>query len=498
MNKETHVRKMKKRLECKWSTRKDQCILFDSKNHLASQGEFIKYQSVCPLQPPYPPESPHFLGDWMSHLMDLVSFSRLPLSSITLPGSHDSLTYDLSLTVSSDGLDEHAKISKWLRKLSIIRPNDIEEFIRLQAMTQKLNIVQQLDNGLRFIDLRISLENTDIGNKIPGWYSIHCLQSNHEVNVYLKLIRNWMDMHPKEIIVIYLSRRGSTDAIGERAYPHTPVEEKQQFWRNYVQNFEDVLFDTSISDYRTTPMVQLLERNHRLVTLASDYEEFTNNSKYAYDAKIIENIYNANCFNEEDSIQQQRDYFFNTKEQDRTKWFSLMGMNTSANDWQVKSALRQRYLPIDLFDPCAKNVNVPGNKMCPRNVLDIAQLTNYYDQISIEEAFQAHLGSDKEVNFPSAFYLDGIDYGGTLRTGTTALFGLGYEGADEEFWYARYAFVDTVIGFNLHSACKNADVTDEHKCELYKSFIDKKREEYPKQLWQESELARHNDWPSSD
>ena len=459
--------------------------------------EYVKYESTCPLQPPYPTDPPYFLGDWMSNLMAISSFAEAPLSSITLPGTHDSLSYDLSLTVSADGIDDQERISEWLRKLSLIHPNEIEEFMRLQAVTQKLDIVQQLDNGIRFIDVRIALENRDIDDKKSEWYSIHCMQSNHQVRVYLQLIRDWMDKHPQEIVVIHLSRHGDVEADGEHAYPNTPIEEKQRFWRNYLNIFGEMLFDTSISDYRTTPMAQLLEVNHRLVTFATDYEEFTSSSRYAYDAKIIQNEYNADCFDEKDVIQKQRDYFFSEKKPNNQQWFSLKGMNTSVNDWQVKSALRQRFLPIDLFDSCAKEVNIPGNKMCPRSVLDIAQLTNYYSQIPLEEAYKAHLNDKQEVNFPQAFYLDGIEYGGTLRTGTTTLFGLGHEGSDKQFWYARYAFVDTVIGFILHTVCNNVNIADIEKCQLYTANVNKKRQEHPILLWQEPEVARRDDWPST-
>jgi hypothetical protein len=418
----------------------------------------------------------------MSHLMPIAAFSTAPLSSITLPGTHNSLSYDLSLTVSKDGIDNQKKISEWLRKLSIIDPSsEIEEFMRLQAATQKLDIVEQLDNGIRFIDLRIELEsNKDIwigGKKQkqkqkPAWYSIHCLQSNYQVDHYLRLIHTWMEGHPNEFIVIYLSRRGETDAVGNEAYPNTSVEEKRYFWENYLDIFEEMLFDTSVSNYRITPMATLLERNHRVVTFVGDYDIFTNTSRFAYDAKHIENEYNADCFHEEESIVKQTEYFFRKKDPSSTRWFALKGMNTAVVDWQVESALRQRFLPIDLFDSCLEKVNIPGNKMCPRSVLDIAQLTNYYNQIPLEKAYAAHMKKDdnhkgtmQPPTFPHAFYLDAIDYEGTLRTGTKTLSGLGREGSDPSHWFTRYAFVATVIGINLHTICRNGSTIDQEICQ---------------------------------
>ncbi len=504
---DTTMENSARHLKCKWCDAKSHCTSFDEFHETASymgdDRKYIEFESMCPLQPPYPTdEVPKFLQNWMSNFMAISSFANAPLSQITLPGTHDSLSYDLSLTVSADGIDDQQRISEWLRRLSLIRPNEIEEFMRLQAMTQKLDIVQQLDNGIRFIDLRIALENRDSFDEKPEWYSIHCLQSNHQVQVYLQLIRDWMDTHPSEILVIHLSRRGNVDAVGDDAYPNTSIEEKQMFWSNYVNIFEGMLFDTSVSDYRTTPVGRLIEMNHRLVTFATDYQQFTGGSDLAYDAKVMKNEYDADCFHEKDTIQKQRDYFFKKKKSNGQKWFALKGMNTAVNDWTVESALRQRFLPIDIFDPCAKKVNIPGNTMCPRSVMDIVQLTNYYSQIPFEEAFEAHQNDEKEVNFAQAFYLDGLDYDGTLRTGTTTLFGLGHEESDESFWYTNYAYVYTVIGFILHSVCKQKNVkdanrVDEEKCLLYDVIVKKKREEYPFRLWQEPGLARRNDWPNS-
>ena len=475
---------------------------------------FIKYESTCPLSPSYLPEQPHFLEHWMTKFMSIKAFSEAPLSAITLPGTHDSLSYDLSLTVSTDGIDNMEKISSWLRALSIVRPNEIEEFMRLQAMTQKLDIIQQLDNGIRFIDLRIALEREEDEevNSNYNWYSIHGLQSNHPVKFYLELILTWMEEHPHEIIIIYLSRLGDTDAVGNDAYPDTSVEEKRHFWKSYVDLFGGMLFDTSISDYHGTSMEELLQRRHRVVTFAADYKEFTDKSKFAYDAKGVDNEYNGDCFNEEVTIAKQRKYFFRKKKHQyqnhgnhssNSRWFSLKGMNTSVNDWQVKSALRQRFLPIDPFDSCAKKVNIPGNAMCPRSVLEIAQLTNYYNQIPLDEAYLAHVNDDdeREVFFPHAFYLDAIDYGGTIRTGTTTLYGQERKESEAQHRFARYTFVDTILGFNLRNVCKVKRVvgtsSDGGICDQYATYVKSKRSENPSLLWQEPEMGRLNDWPTA-
>jgi len=170
-------------------------------------------------------------------------------------------------------------------------------------------------------------------------------------------------------------------------------------------------------------------------------------------------------------------------------------MNTSSNAWQVKSAIRQRVLPIDLFDDCAKEVNIPGNEFCPSTVQDIAQLANYYNQISLEEAYETFLTKDEGVYFPHAFYLDALDYGGTLRTGTLTLFGKDHEGAKEEYKVKRYGIVDTIIGYNVHTVCKDMDEGNDVDCKSYADRVKIRRSKFPAELWQEPQFGRRNDWP---
>ena len=65
---------------------------------------------------------------------------------------------------------------------------------------------------------------------------------------------------------------------------------------------------------------------------------------------------------------------------------------------------------------CAAQYNVPNmTSWCPESLLDVGQLTNYYKQTAIAEAYAR--GDD----FPNGFYIDAVDTGGRLRTGTRPL-----------------------------------------------------------------------------
>jgi hypothetical protein len=448
-------------------------------------------------------------------LKNSTSFSSLSLGDLSLPGTHDSISYDLSLTISKDGIDDHEALSKVLRKFSMLYPGEIEEFIRLQAKSQQLDIRQQLDNGIRFIDFRLMFERDGEDVTQDKWYCIHCSQSNLLSIQYLQTVYDWLEVHPHEIVVIWLSRRGSTDDIGDDAYPDVPIEDKQHFWKRYTELFDKVLFDTRQSNYLTTPLDTLIKKNHRLVTFVSDYMNFTNNSHLAYDARGIDNYFHEDgVFDEEITIRRQRHYFQNLNNRrlsGDTKWFDLMSMNTPCPPWQINAAASRRFSPFDgnlkngkWFKSCASKTKIPGNLFCPETLLDIAQLTNYYNQITLEEAYLTY--ADEEGNrhlFPNAFYIDGIDFGGTIRTGTQLLMGTDHKNALEEHKFSAYAFTDTVIAYNINTACKKSamEVGEEisrtdASCSNLLSFIESRRGAHPFELWNEPYYGRLEGWPT--
>merc|ERR1712093_513854 len=109
-----------------------------------------------------------FLPNWIGHLMPAIGDATL--LDLSLPGTHDTLTYDLSTTVSDGGLDDYPDISAFLHDFPWLSPGS---FIKTMAHTQGLNVVQQLDSGVRFFDIRIMLESQQ-----NDWYGLHCLETN--------------------------------------------------------------------------------------------------------------------------------------------------------------------------------------------------------------------------------------------------------------------------------------------------------------------------------
>jgi len=198
---------------CGWDLLANKCV--DMK--LDAGGRYISEMAECRAHSEVPDDA-NILPSWMGTLINMTQsnnsdasgphrsgFSNLTLSDISLPGTHDTLSYDLSLEISDDGLERFDKVDRLLHAFSggtiQLLPGELEGFLRDQSKTQRLNITEQLNGGVRFLDIRITMEQEG-----HVWYGVHFMQTKRPVMDYLVQIKEWLDDHPQEIIVIWLSK----------------------------------------------------------------------------------------------------------------------------------------------------------------------------------------------------------------------------------------------------------------------------------------------------
>jgi hypothetical protein len=134
------------------------------------------------------------LSHWMSDSSAFLYHTNI--WNLTLPGTHDSLAYDLTSTV--DPLTQVA----WLGNLHLVTGK-----ISHLAETQTLSITEQLDNGIRFLDIRVTFLRQE-----NLWYGNHYLITQHEIFYYFNQIREWLDSHEGEVIVIWISQHGEPES----------------------------------------------------------------------------------------------------------------------------------------------------------------------------------------------------------------------------------------------------------------------------------------------
>ena len=179
------------------------------------------------------------LSSWMDDLWPVIS--NHTLLDLSVVGTHDSLTFDLSESFADNDLPQ---VPGWLSMLLHKLPaSEVGVFVRQQAQTQNASLLEQLNGGARFIDFRMTYSRPpgngsdgvdDIGgvskSALFDWYGVHTLQTRQPAYKYLMDIRQWMTDHPREVVVLWFSRHSSTCATGTDQYPGTTPAIRQVFF----------------------------------------------------------------------------------------------------------------------------------------------------------------------------------------------------------------------------------------------------------------------------
>lgn len=129
------------------------------------------------------PSSPGPLDKWMELLPPEVT-KHVELKKLIIPGSHDSATFDLDTEGGRAG-DFSADIG--------IPDDKMEKWFK----TQHMDFTEQLNNGIRYFDLRI-IKRSDTGSI----HFVHGLHSRKTVAEYLKDFRKFLDEHQKEVVIL--------------------------------------------------------------------------------------------------------------------------------------------------------------------------------------------------------------------------------------------------------------------------------------------------------
>ncbi|KAK2858289.1 hypothetical protein Q7C36_006208 [Tachysurus vachellii] len=133
--------------------------------------------------------------EWMKNLPEQLW--DIPLTSLTIPGSHDAMSY--CLDISSPLLRSESDSFRLLDRVFYCFTRPI---IFKWATTQLKNIVQQLQAGVRYFDLRIAHKQNDMSHDL---YFTHAIYTQVTVLDTLNTVATWLSAHPKEIIILSCS-----------------------------------------------------------------------------------------------------------------------------------------------------------------------------------------------------------------------------------------------------------------------------------------------------
>ncbi|XP_057575160.1 PI-PLC X domain-containing protein 1 [Hippopotamus amphibius kiboko] len=149
-------------------------------------------QASTPCSSPSLPCARSVNADWMAALC-----SRLwdvPLHHLSLPGSHDTMTYCLNKK------SPIAHNESWmLRLLSKVLPCVTRPVVLKWSVTQVLTVTEQLDAGVRYLDLRIAhmVEGSE-----KNLHFVHMVYTTALVEDTLTEISEWLENHPREVVIL--------------------------------------------------------------------------------------------------------------------------------------------------------------------------------------------------------------------------------------------------------------------------------------------------------
>ena len=438
--------------------------------------------------------NPPALSTWMGDLEPIIG--NLTLFDLSLPGTHDTLTYDLSTTVADNANDLPAWAAWFLH--TIHGSGFIGQFIRKQAVTQELNVTEQLQAGMRFLDLRTiytAPPTKPIGSK--DWYSLHMVESNQPSLHYFTAVAEFLRDHPKEIVVMMLTRHGCEQCTGIDQYPGATNANKQLFWQQIKQIFATAgvgfvpSAGTNYTSPNSTSVSELMASNRRALLYAGDYKNFTNTDPLAWDGNYVFNgAAGENVANLPQSVQGWDQFYRNNAQQradlkaaNKLYLMSLAGSPPSAITQYAAEiyAVEKIGLPAPsaLLKKCAASMNIPNvTEWCPRTLNEWERLRNFYSQIFLDRIVQP-----KYLNVyspPGAIYLDVVGKHGEIRTDTQAL---DHEG---------FSYVDTLLLWNVRRACRGKVHAS---CLAVDAALVERRKEYKLMRWDDASSGRHSKWP---
>lgn len=362
---------------------------------------------------------------------------RLPCRTIfdmSLPGVHDALTYDLTtqegqaflndLKLFTDNPAAGATLSVLLRAFPVT-------ILRNLAVAQTLTVSQQLDAGIRFFDLRATVER-GLGKKPYTWYGYHSFLTRNPLAVYLQEIARWLDQHPTEVVVLFVSHFGNTNNLNQ--YPYADDAAMAQLGAELQAAFGRKLVDAAAGEHpATTSYADLRKKGRQVVLYLSDWKRFklpqSFNASNAGCAGGIDNETGANVLKAANGRAWELFYYERWNTQAATnradRRFTLMSGATSTPDALVADQFElsmlenpSGFLGYKPLHHCRAQFQFPATVTsqlrCPEALGDFGLMSNYYHAAVLDYI----VGRPRTYRTPNAIYLDRVLPEGTIDIGT--------------------------------------------------------------------------------
>lgn len=201
--------------------------------------------------------SSSFNSSWMDDNSNKIATKKI--NQVLIPGSHFSNAYsltgnkDLNICVGetmNNSLSTNAKIATLVTENAVIPQSDFISYLN----TQENNIHDQLNSGIRYLELQICLQN-------EVYYTSNYYLTD-SLDLIVKQIKDFMNNNPQEIIFVDLDNnlRSENGQMSENDI-------------NNLHNYLQMAFGSSLTpkhDWQELNFKKLWNTKHRIVLLSSN------------------------------------------------------------------------------------------------------------------------------------------------------------------------------------------------------------------------------------
>lgn len=204
---------------------------------------------------------------WMGCLVHAdQAFGKLPISELALPGSDNAGTFNLD--AQSFDTQKGSACTGFVAKDA-----SLGKVFGRWTSTQDETITEQLDQGIRFIELQVAYNGN--GSVMTGWRVVQSQNSEWPLYDYLDQVAVWAKAHPSEAVIVQL---------GRVCYDNTPSPQVDAgLWSNFASpgdfggktTLTSVAFDAAspTRSFATTSIDQVVTQGgggHNVVVLVPD------------------------------------------------------------------------------------------------------------------------------------------------------------------------------------------------------------------------------------
>lgn len=199
------------------------------------------------------------LATWMADNQNSLGHKKL--SEITIPGSHLSNAYGMTdnphlVVCTGETQPENMSTNATLANLIKADKNSRQKEFINYLNTQSHDITSQLNNGIRYLELQICLQNA-------GYYTSNYYLTNSLDNI-IKQIHHFIVKHPNELIIIDLDNNIRSDY-------GALTDNDINILHNYLQiNFGSYL--TPKLNWQNLTMNDMWATKHRIILLSTNSE----------------------------------------------------------------------------------------------------------------------------------------------------------------------------------------------------------------------------------